>query len=140
MKFNDSCGDRQRATRNYRYEMGANNSLRQSKRNSAAVSFSNLNRNRLARQILNPTIIFANFPKEIPMILGNSPVRNFENICSHFQKKYFMWPRMRHETLIQSAMESSDDGAFDGGSNFGIQALGADLVSFEVAKRPQTLK
>ena len=34
----------------------------------------------------------------------------------------------------QSALESTDPGALNGESNFEIKPLGADLVSFEVAK------
>ncbi len=39
--------------------------------------------------------------------------------------------------LIRSALESPDPGAFNGGSNFEIKILGADLVPFEVVSWPQ---
>ena len=36
--------------------------------------------------------------------------------------------------LIRSALKSTDPGASNGGANFEIRPLGADLVSFEVAR------
>ena len=39
-------------------------------------------------------------------------------------------------TLIRSALESSDLGTFNGGSNVKIRPLGSNLVTFEVAGAP----
>ena len=42
--------------------------------------------------------------------------------------------------LIESALESTDPGTANGGANFEIRLLGAELTSFEVAKLPQKWK
>ena len=39
--------------------------------------------------------------------------------------------------LIQSALKSTDPGTPNGGSNFEIRPLDADLVDFEVARMPE---
>ena len=60
--------------------------------------------------------------------------------CSHFQKKCFIRSRVCRTAPNQSALESTDPGASSDGSNFEIQPLGIDLVSFEVARLPQNWK
>ena len=54
-----------------------------------------------------------------------------------FQKKRFIRPQLCHAAPNQSALESIEPGASDSASNFEIQPLGADLVSFEVANLVQ---
>ena len=46
---------------------------------------------------------------------------------------------MCHAALNQSVVESTDPGASNGGSNFEIRPLEADLVSFEVATLPENV-
>ena len=41
--------------------------------------------------------------------------------------------------LIRRALESSDPGASDGGSNFIFRHFGADMAAFEVAGNPRIL-
>ena len=41
--------------------------------------------------------------------------------------------------LIRSALKSTDPGASNGGSNFEIRPLGADLASFEVARSSEKM-
>ena len=43
---------------------------------------------------------------------------------------------MCRATLIRSALESPDPGAFNDGSNIEIRPLGTDLVTFDVAGVP----
>ena len=65
-------------------------------------------------------------------------LRNFvETFWFQFQKKCFRGFQTRHETLIRSALKSIDPGASNGGSNFEIRPLEAELVSVEVARIPE---
>ena len=57
--------------------------------------------------------------------------------CSHFQKKWLTDFQTYRKILIRSALKSSDPGASNEGSNFEIRLIGADLVSFEVARLPE---
>ena len=52
----------------------------------------------------------------------------------HFQKKCFRSSQVCRTAPKQSALESSDPGAFNGGLNFEILPLEVDLVSFEMAR------
>ena len=69
---------------------------------------------------------------------SNSPgksvlLRLVDTFCSHFQKKCFVRSQVCRMVLIRSALESTDPGASNGGSNFEFQPLGVNLVSFEVS-------
>ena len=61
------------------------------------------------------------------------------NLCSHvlrpFSEKVFH--ALAGVVTNQRALESTTPDASNGGSNFEIQPLGADLMSFEVARLPQ---
>ena len=46
---------------------------------------------------------------------------------------------MCRTTLIQSALESSDPRASNGGSNVRIRPLGVDLITFEMAELPKNM-
>ena len=63
--------------------------------------------------------------------------RFVDTFCSHFQKKCLTDSQMCHTELIRSALESPDPDASTSDSNFEIQAVGADLELFEVARLPQ---
>ena len=64
---------------------------------------------------------------------------HFLRLCGHFaQKSTFLRSHLRRITLIRSALESLDLGAFSDGSTVKIRALGTDLVTFEVAGTPKT--
>ena len=63
--------------------------------------------------------------------------RFVDTICSHFQKKRFVRSQVCRTSPNKSALESTKYDASNGGSNFEIQPLGTDLVSFEVARLPQ---
>lgn len=76
---------------------------------------------------------YANF-KEIGLL---SPFRKapqkLQYLSPRFQKKCFLRSQVSRKAPTQSALESTDPGASNGGSNFGIQPLEADMLSFEVA-------
>lgn len=55
----------------------------------------------------------------------------------HFQKKCFIRSQVCLTAPNQSALESANLGALNGGSNFEIQPHGADLTSFEAARLPK---
>ena len=59
---------------------------------------------------------------------------------SHFQKKCFIRSQGCRATPNQSVLESTDLIASNDAPNFESQLLGADVVSFEVARLPQNLK
>ena len=64
--------------------------------------------------------------------------RFVDRLHSHFQKKGILRSPMclTYATPNQSALESTDSSASSGGSNFQVQLLGADLVTFETAELP----
>ena len=69
---------------------------------------------------------------------GQSVLRQFvDTVCGYFQKKCTVRSRVCRTALNQSALESTNPGASNGGSNFEIKAFGADLVDFEVTRLPQ---
>ena len=69
---------------------------------------------------------------------GVQSVRHFvDTFCSQFQKMRITGLQTHLKILIRSTLKSTDPGASNGGSNFEIRPLEADLVSFEVAMLPE---
>ena len=56
---------------------------------------------------------------------------------SNRHSEFFLFPQKSRQAVIRSALKSIDPGAANGGSNFEIRPLEADLVSFEVARLPE---
>ena len=70
---------------------------------------------------------------DVPHVARNKIFR--QNRTSHFQEKCFIRFQVCRTALIYSALENTDPGASNSGSNFEIQPLGADLMGFEVASK-----
>ena len=84
---------------------------------------------------LRPIFVRLQFISEVQSVL-----RHFvDTFCSHFQKKWIRGLQTCRKILIRSALKSTDPGSSNGGSNFEIGPLEADLVSFEVARLPEKM-
>ena len=83
---------------------------------------------------LNSEFFLALSPKNNFLLSVQSVLRHFVvNFCSHFQKWITGFQTCR-TALIRYALESTDLGAFDDGSNVEIRPIGPDFVTFDVIK------